>query len=504
MTIDKAKNLATSTVKAYLAKDNLGRPAIPRQRQRPIFFQGDAGVGKTTIVQQIAQELNIGYVAYPLTHMTRQNAMGLPQLGKMRTADGQEAFVTNNTMPEVVASVHDAIKAGYKNGILFIDEVNCVSETLAPVMLTLLQDKKFGGYEIPDGWALITAGNPPGDVNRSAREFDVVTDDRLHFIAVDSTYSVWKEYAIAHGVHQSILSFLDRHPSDFRSANTDTDGTHVITPRGWEDLSYLIKASEALGTEVSADQVRTVIHDNRVAAEFATYFILWKKYESEYSVKDIIDGKDSPQLVSKASKAEVDEKYALTNLVIAELGRRIRAHMEMDDAFKEAASHVPAMKQYMHMFKSKAHEAPKVEAGAIKDIIARRKAGHNLSAEYEATLLGAIDILEKLEVNSEQELVDFFSIKGDSKQKLDRSAEKIAKQTDNAYGFLQKAFGQESENIAILTAELLENKTYGAFFSHSTKTGSKFSESLVSFNLSAREKETEASIDAFLGEAGEE
>jgi hypothetical protein len=500
MTIDKALILASNTVKAYLVKDKLGRPAIPRQRQRPLFLQGDAGVGKTSIVQQIAQELNIGYVAYPLTHMTRQNAMGLPQLGKMRTSDGQEAFVTNNTMPEVVASVHEAIKAGYKNGILFIDEVNCVSETLAPVMLTLLQDKKFGGYEIPDGWVLMTAGNPPGDVNRSAREFDVVTDDRLNFIAVDSTYSVWKEYAIAHNVHQSILSFLDRHPSDFRSANTDTDGTHVITPRGWEDLSYIIKASETLGTEMSADQVRTVIHDNRVAAEFATYYILWKKYESEYSVKDIIDGKDSPELVSKASKAEVDEKYALTNLVIAELGRRIREHMDKDDAYKEAASHVPAMKQYMSMFKSKAHEAPKVEAGAIKDLIARRKAGHNLSAEYEAKLLGAIEILEKVEVKDAEELVAFFSLKGKMKTDIDKSAEKIAKQTDNAYAFLKKAFGAESENIAILTAELLENKTYGSFFSHSTKTGTQFSSSLIAFNLSAREKETEANIDAFLSE----
>lgn len=498
MTIDKAKQCAISTVKAYQLSDNLGRPMFPRQRQRPIFLQGDAGVGKTSIVQQVAEELNIGYVAYPLTHMTRQNAMGLPQLGKMRTADGQEAFVTNNTMPEVVASVHEAIKAGYKKGILFIDEVNCVSETLAPVMLTLLQDKKFGGYEIPEGWVLITAGNPPGDVNRSAREFDVVTDDRLFFVPVDSSYGVWKEYAIAHGVHQSILSFLDRHPSDFRSANTDTDGTHVITPRGWEDLSYLIKASEQLGTEVTADQVRTVIHDNRVAAEFATYYILWKKYESEYSVKDIIDGKDSPELAAKASKAEVDEKYALTNLVIAELGKRIRSHMATDSAFKEAASHVPAMKQYMKMFPNRALEAPKVEAAAIKDIIARRKAGHNLSQELEGTLLGAIDILEKLEARNETELMEFFSIKGKMKSKLDESAEKIAKQTDNAYNFLQKAFGKESENIAILTAELLENKTYGDFFSHSTKTGTKFSESLSAFNLSAREKETEANIDAFL------
>ena len=500
MTIDKAKNLAVYLTQAYQRTDSFGRPEIPRQRQRPIFLQGDAGVGKTSIVQQVAQELNIGYVAYPLTHMTRQNAMGLPQLGKMRTSDGQEAFVTNNTMPEVVASVHEAIKAGYRKGILFIDEVNCVSETLAPVMLTLLQDKKFGGYEIPDGWVLVTAGNPPGDINRSAREFDVVTDDRLSFIEVESTYGVWKNYAIAHGVHQSILAFLDRHPGSFRSANTDTDGTHVITPRGWEDLSFLVKAAEALKTEINTDQVRTVIHDNRVAAEFATYYSLWKKYESEYSVKDILDGKNTDGFAAKASKAEVDEKYALTNLVIGELGKRIRSHMELDDAYMEAVGHVPTMKQFISMFPNRAAEAPRVEAGAIRDVIARRKAGHNLSSEMEAVLLGAIDILEKVDAKTPEGLNEHFSRKGKLYSRITESAKKIGEQTDNAYTFLQKAFGEDSENIAIMTAELLENPTYGKFFSHSPITGAKFTHALSAFNLSSREKETEANIDAFLSD----
>ena len=49
-----------------------------------------------------------------------------------------------------------------KEGILFIDEINCVSETLAPTMLQLLQNKQFGNHRIPDGWILVAAGNPCG------------------------------------------------------------------------------------------------------------------------------------------------------------------------------------------------------------------------------------------------------------------------------------------------------------------------------------------------------
>lgn len=52
-------------------------------------------------------------------------------------------------------------KTGNPEGILFLDEVNCVSETLAPAMLQFLQYKVFARHRIPDGWIVVTAGNPP-------------------------------------------------------------------------------------------------------------------------------------------------------------------------------------------------------------------------------------------------------------------------------------------------------------------------------------------------------
>ena len=72
-------------------------------------------------------------------------------------------------------------QTGKKRGILFLDEINCVSETLAPVMLQLLQDKKFGNQHIPDDWLIVAAGNPP-EYNKSVREFDVATLDRVRKI----------------------------------------------------------------------------------------------------------------------------------------------------------------------------------------------------------------------------------------------------------------------------------------------------------------------------------
>ena len=75
---------------------------------------------------------------------------------------------------------------------MFIDEINCVSETLAPTMLQFLQCKTFGNQEIPKGWIIMAAGNP-AEYNKSVREFDMVTLDRVRKINVEADFNIWKE-----------------------------------------------------------------------------------------------------------------------------------------------------------------------------------------------------------------------------------------------------------------------------------------------------------------------
>ena len=102
-------------------------------------------------MEQIARECEIGLVAYTITHHTRQSAVGLPFI-KEEQYDGKTYSVTEYTMSEIIASVYRKIEeGGRKEGILFIDEINCVSETLAPTMLQFLQCKTFGNQAVPEG-----------------------------------------------------------------------------------------------------------------------------------------------------------------------------------------------------------------------------------------------------------------------------------------------------------------------------------------------------------------
>ena len=214
MNIKDAKIEVENAVRAYLLKDKYGNYKIERVRQRPILVIGAPGIGKTAIMEQVSSEMGIGLVSYSMTHHTRQSAIGLPFIEK-KIFGGKEYSVSEYTMSEIISSIYKYIEeTGIKEGILFLDEINCVSETLAPAMLQFLQYKTFGNTPIPEGWIIVTAGNPP-EFNKSVREFDVATLDRVKKIDVEPDFDVWKEYALKKGIHNSIVSYLEIKKSNF-------------------------------------------------------------------------------------------------------------------------------------------------------------------------------------------------------------------------------------------------------------------------------------------------
>ena len=306
MNIKRAKQEIKDSIQAYLLKNEYGEYEIPVIRQRPILLIGAPGIGKTQIMEQIARECKIGLVAYTITHHTRQSAIGLPFISR-KEYEGEERAVTEYTMSEIVASVYEEMKkTGLKEGILFIDEINCVSETLAPAMLQFLQCKTFGSHAIPQGWIIVAAGNPP-EYNRSVREFDLVTLDRVKKIDVTPDFAVWKEYAYTAGVHPAVISYLNIRRQYFYLMETTVDGKLFATPRGWEDLSRLLTVYEKLGKEMDWEVVGQYIQHPKAAKDFANYLELYRKYQTDYQIEAVLEGTIEPILQKKAAHASFDE-----------------------------------------------------------------------------------------------------------------------------------------------------------------------------------------------------
>ena len=289
MNIKRAKEEIEHTVKAYLAKDALGEYAIPAIRQRPILLMGPPGIGKTQVMEQVARECGVALVAYTITHHTRQSAVGLPFI-RQRNYGGKDVSVTEYTMSEIIASVYAQMeKTGLRTGILFLDEINCVSETLMPAILQMLQNKTFGVHALPEGWMIAAAGNPPR-YNQSARSFDMATLDRVRRIDLEPSLAVWQEYAAAHAVHPAVLAYLRLHPEHFFVCDAQRAAGSFVTARGWEDLSALLLTYEALGFACTQTQAREYLHVPEIAAGFAAFYELYRRYAASLPLEALLRG----------------------------------------------------------------------------------------------------------------------------------------------------------------------------------------------------------------------
>lgn len=471
MNIKEAKEQIKNAMTAYFTKDEFGGYVIPIEKQRPVFLMGPPGIGKTAIMEQIASELGVGLISYSMTHHTRQSALGLPFIVQ-KNYGGQEYDVSEYTMSEIIASVYDMMEeTGLREGILFLDEINCVSETLAPSMLQFLQYKIFGRHRVPDGWIVVTAGNPP-EYNNSVREFDIVTWDRLKRIDVEPDFGVWKEYAYLSSVHPAIISYLDVKHSDFYKIESTVDGKSFVTARGWSDLSDMIKLYEKHGLKVDNALVSQYLQNKKIARDFAVYYDLYMKYKSDYQIGEILSGKASEEIKRRAKAAKFDERLALLSLILDGVNEGMRTVANEEEMLSALLA---CLKEARAGLSNSAADAVKLlgeKASAIRAKIEKGKASSSLSAEKRHTLNLTAAALEEeaalIERNDRPSGTAAFALmKKDFDSRvaaLKKNAEAAGKKLSNAFAFLEEVFG-EGQELLILVTELTINAHSSRFIS---------------------------------------
>ena len=469
MNIKQAKEQIQNAMKAYFTKDSFGNYSIPIERQRPIFLMGPPGIGKTAIMEQVAAELGVGLVSYSMTHHTRQSALGLPFIEK-KIYGGVEYSVSEYTMSEIIASVYDMMeRTGLKEGILFLDEINCVSETLAPAMLQFLQYKIFGRHRVPAGWIVVTAGNPP-EYNNSVREFDIVTWDRLKRIDVEPDYDVWKEYAYKKGIHPAILTYLDIKKSDFYKIETTVDGKSFVTARGWSDLSDMMRLYEQHGITIDEKLVAQYLQNKKIAKEFAIYYDLFNKYKSDYQVDKILAGKASAEIKDRAKVAKFDERLALLGLLLDAITGELKKVSLSELALTELLNGLKNVRMELARPNANAITSVQKQTSNLEKKIQTGKLASTLSYDAELACCSAMAALEDMTAMLKEktptdgtEAFKLLKAEFDSRTKaLKKQADTAGKQLSNVFAFCEDVFGDGQEMLILVTE--LTISYYGAHF----------------------------------------
>ena len=405
-----------------------------------------------------------------MTHHTRQSALGLPFIVH-KTYRGQEYDVSEYTMSEILASVYDRIEQdGVQEGILFLDEINCVSETLAPSMLQFLQYKTFGRHRVPDGWVVVTAGNPP-EYNDSVREFDIVTWDRLKRIDVEADFDVWKEYAVAQGIHPAVLTYLEIRKDDFYLIETTVDGKRFVTARGWVDLSDMIKLYEQKGFKVNEQLVKQYLQNAKIAKSFAVYYDLFNKYRSDYQVDRILAGKAGEKIEKRAMDAKFDERLSLLSLLLDALNGDFKTISFTEGMMTALMNDIRGMRTQLG--RADREGAAGLLKTAAQKLEAAARAGRRANSISEADAMAsrraaqvmtemAAEVL-KSDVSTGMEAFNVIKKRFDGENdRLKKAAASTREKLENMFAFCEKVF-PDGQELLILVTELTLNPNAARF-----------------------------------------
>ena len=360
-------------------------------------------------------------------------------------------------------------RTGLQEGILFLDEINCVSETLAPSMLQFLQYKIFGRHRVPEGWIVVTAGNPP-EYNRSVREFDIVTWDRLKRIDVEPDFDAWKEFAYQKHVHPAVMTYLEIRKGDFYKVESTVNGKRFVTARGWDDLSQMIHLYEQNHLPVDEKLIIQYLQNPKIAKEFAVYYDLFNKYRSDYQVDKILAGKATKAIRQRASAAKFDERLSLLGLLLDAATGELRSVVEREEMLRELLGILKDVKAAL--------TAPEADLAALLEeqlcrqktrIDTGRRSG-SLSQEAERSHRRIIAALERQKVLAGQTVdsqTGFAAVKADFDQMvqdLKAQAKTAGEMLNNLFAFCEEVF-PEGQELLILVTELTINYYAATFIS---------------------------------------
>jgi hypothetical protein len=212
-----------------------------------VMIWGAPGIGKSSIVNRVAKDNEMGVIDLRLSQLAPTDIRGLPYV-----EDGIAKFAPPNFLPRSGA------------GILFLDEVNLAPPAIQNVAMQLVLDRRVGDYVLPDEWFVVAAGNRVEDRAAVSQMPAPLANRFIHF-TVEADLTSWKEYALTTGVKEEIISFLNFRPNLLHSFNKNAIAWP--SPRSWDFASDLMKIGLPVDCAVGEG----------AAAEFKSFVKLYSK-----------------------------------------------------------------------------------------------------------------------------------------------------------------------------------------------------------------------------------
>ena len=194
----------------------------------PILIHSSPGVGKSSIVKQVAETLGIGFVDVRLAEMESVDIRGLPSVDK-------DEGVMKWNAPDFWPRDPDS------KGIIFLDELTSCDKSCQVAAYELILDRKIGDfYKVPNGWYIVSAGNLTTDRAVALTMSSALSNRFLH-VELDADPEIWCTWAQTHDVDPSVIGFIQYQPGKLFNMEKENLERGWPSPRSWDRVSQMVK-----------------------------------------------------------------------------------------------------------------------------------------------------------------------------------------------------------------------------------------------------------------------
>jgi hypothetical protein len=312
--------VSIATAKAALVEQF----ADPVLRRRATMLWGTRGVGKSSIVRQVAQHHGVPLVDLRLTTIEPVDIRGA-----IYADDVQQRTVW--FPPEFLPSRDEPA------GILFLDELTAADQRLQISAYSLILDRRVGHYELPDGWQVVAAGNAAfhGAVSH---DMGTALADRMFHFNVQTAIDAFLSHAVAHDFAPEVMAYLKVRPDKLDDTESQLANDHLVgaSPRGWEDVSNVLKS------KLSEAGKRVFVQGRIGAANAAEFFGVLREIQAGADVVQLLAARRGADTVALLPRT-LDALYGLVYGLLAAAGdeRQLARALEIVEQLPEARGPVP-------------------------------------------------------------------------------------------------------------------------------------------------------------------
>lgn len=221
--------------------------------ERTPFIWGPPGIGKSALVRDAAELLELPCVTLLGTQIAPEDLIGVPRIRSMG-----EVFVTEFCPPRAILRSDPFL--------LFIDELNSAVPDVQKAFYSLILDRRLGDYVLPAGSRVVGAGNRVED-RALVRPMATALANRMVHVALAPDAEAWLAWGANNGIHAIVLAFIRARPDRlFEPPPSDATPAYP-TPRAWHMLSDALHVvGEHLWAALAAGSV-----GDRAGAELSAF-----------------------------------------------------------------------------------------------------------------------------------------------------------------------------------------------------------------------------------------